>query len=155
MAVQSIRAPIEERDVAGDHLLVSARQVPFGKMDGVGKFNHLPQKIRPCAKAFDDAGDLFSSRAGTPVVVCRGHFAGSFGVFGDLNLCCRLCVEFGGFLVHGCELYFLCNFRRAEHWITGANCIPSEGAVDRKSGQYYGHSQQGLARTMPRQQYKQ
>ena len=159
MAVQSIRAPIEKRDVAGDHLLMPARQVPFGKMDGVGKFNDLPEKIWPGPKALDDAGDLFSSRTGAPVIVCRGDIPGSFGVFRDPDLCCRLCVRFGGLgfvvYVHGCQLYFLRNFLATEHWISGANCVPAKAAVDRNSGQHHGHSQQGLARAVPRQQYQQ
>jgi hypothetical protein len=159
MAIQSIRTPIEERDVAGNHLLVPARQVPFRKMDGVGKFNNLSQKIRPRAKAFDDAGHLLSSRARAPKIVCCSYFAGSLGVFGDPDLCRRFCVKFGGpgFLVHvhDCELYFLRNFRTAEHWIIGANCVPLKGAIDWNSCQHYGHSQQGLTRAVPRQQYKQ
>jgi hypothetical protein len=107
MAVQSIRTPIEERDVAGNHLLVPTRQVPFGEMDGVGKLNHLPEKIWSRAKAFD-AGHLLSSRARAPKIVCRGDFAGGFGIFGDLNLCRRFCMKFGGLRfvihVHDCEL---------------------------------------------------
>jgi hypothetical protein len=159
MAVQSIRAPIEKRDVAGDHLLVPPREVAFRKMDGVGKFNDLPEKIWPGPKALDDAGDLFSSRTGAPVIVCRGDIPGSFGVFRDPDLCCRLRVRFGGLgfvvHVHGRELYFLRNFRTTEHRIIGANCILAEGAVDRNSRQHDGHSQQGLARAVSRQQYKQ
>jgi len=145
MAVQSIRTPIEERDVAGNHLLVAARQVTFGKMDGVGKFNNLSQKVRPGPKALDDAGHLLSSRARAPKIVCRGNFAGSLGVFRDLNLCRRFCMKFGGlgFLVHvhDCELYFLRNFRAAEHWIIGASCFPLKGAIDWNSRQHYDHSQ--------------
>lgn len=159
MAVQSIRAPIEKRDVAGDHLLVAARQVAFGKMDGVGKFNDLPQKIRPGSKALDDAGDLFSSRTGAPKIVCCSNFADGLGVFGDPDLCRRFCMKFGGlgFLVHVhvCELYFLRNFRPTEHWIIGANCVPLKGAIDWNSRQHYDHSQQGLARAVSCQQYKQ
>ena len=159
MAVQSIRATIEKRDIAGNHLLVPARQVSFGKMDGVGKFNDLSQKIRTRAKAFDDAGHLLSSRAGAPKIVCRGYLAGSFGVFGNPYLCRRFCVKFGGlgFLVHvhDCELYFLRNFRTAEPWIIGANGVPLKGAIDWNSHQHNHHSQQGLARAVPCQQYKQ
>lgn len=157
MAVQSIRAPIEKRDVAGDHLLMAARQVSFGKMDGVGKFNHLSQKVRPRAKALDDAGYLLSSRACAPKIVCRGNVAGSFSVFGDPDLYCRLCVKFGGlgFFVHDCELYFLCNFCTAEHWIIGADCILLEDAVDWNPRRYHGHSEQGFPRAVSCQQHQQ
>jgi len=159
MTVQSIRTAIEKRHVAGNHLLVAARQVPFRKMDGVGKFNDLPQKIRPRAETLDDARYLLSPRARAPKIVCCSYFAGSLGVFGDRNLWRRFCIKFGGlgFLVHvhGRELYFLRNFRTAEHWIIGASCIPLKSAVDRNSGQHDYHSEEGLARAVPCQQYKQ
>jgi hypothetical protein len=157
MAVQSIRTPIEKRDVAGDHLLVPAREVPFRKMDGVGKFNNLSQKIRPRAETLDNAGHLLSSRARAPKIVCCSYFAGSLGVFGDPDLCRRFCVKFGGlgFLVHvhGWELYFLRNVRATEHWIIGANCVPLKGAINWNSCQHDDHSEQSFARTMPSQQY--
>ena len=35
MAVQSIRTPVQERDVAGNHLFVPAGKIPLGKMDRV------------------------------------------------------------------------------------------------------------------------
>ena len=35
MAVQSIRAPVQIGDVAGDHLLVPAREMAFGEMNRV------------------------------------------------------------------------------------------------------------------------
>ncbi len=41
MTVQSIRTAIQKRNVAGDHLLVPPRKVPFGKMNRVGKFDNL------------------------------------------------------------------------------------------------------------------
>jgi hypothetical protein len=33
--VQSIRAPVEVGDVAGDHFLLAALEMPFGEMDGI------------------------------------------------------------------------------------------------------------------------
>jgi hypothetical protein len=35
VAVQSIRAPVQIRDIAGDHLFVAARKMPFREMDRV------------------------------------------------------------------------------------------------------------------------
>ncbi len=58
MTVQSIRAPIQIGNVAGDHLFVPPRKMSFGKMNGVGEFNHLSQKIWADAETLDDAGDL-------------------------------------------------------------------------------------------------
>ena len=61
MAVQSIRTSVQVGDVAGEHLLVPAREVPFGEMYGVGELDNLPQEVGPSAKTLDDAGDLLSA----------------------------------------------------------------------------------------------
>jgi hypothetical protein len=42
MTIQSIRAPVEEGDVAGNHLLVASDEVAFGEMNGIGKIHDLP-----------------------------------------------------------------------------------------------------------------
>lgn len=62
----------------------------FRKVQGIGELNDLPKKIRPSAKAFDDAGKLLPSRAGTPEIICGSGLAGSFVVFDDANLRVRL-----------------------------------------------------------------
>ena len=61
MAVQSIWTPVQVRNVAGDHLLVPARKMAFGEVDGIRELNYLLQEIRPCAKTLDDARDLLPS----------------------------------------------------------------------------------------------
>jgi hypothetical protein len=71
--------------VAGKHLFVPPRKMPFGEMYGVGKLHHLPQKVRPRAEAFDDSRDLRSSGAGAPEVISLGHLAGRIGVSDDRN----------------------------------------------------------------------
>lgn len=58
MAVQSIRTPVQEGDIARDHFLMAARKMSFGKVDGVGKLDYLAQEVRPCTKTFDDPGNL-------------------------------------------------------------------------------------------------
>ncbi len=58
MAIQSIWTAVQIRHMAGDHFLVPSRKVPFGEMDSVGELDYLAEKIRPCSKAFDDAGNL-------------------------------------------------------------------------------------------------
>src|SRR5271165_38771 len=58
MAVQSIRAPVKVGDVAGDHLLVAAVQMAFGKMNGVGELDDLAQKVSTRAETLDDPWHL-------------------------------------------------------------------------------------------------
>jgi len=58
VAVQSIRAPVQERDIACDHLLVPAGKMSFGKMDCVGELDYLAEEVGPRPKTFDDPGNL-------------------------------------------------------------------------------------------------
>jgi len=92
VAVQSIRAAIQERNMASDHLLGAPVEVAFGKMDRVGEVDDLTEKIRAGAETLDDAGNLLPSGTGTPVVVSRGGIARGGGVFGDFDLCVWFCV---------------------------------------------------------------
>ena len=85
MAVQSIRAPVQVGDMAGNHLLVSPCEMPFGKVNGIRELNHLPQEVRSRSEAFDDAGNLLPARAGPPKVIGGGGFAGRLSVFDDSN----------------------------------------------------------------------
>src|SRR5271166_29674 len=87
VAVQSIRAAIQVRDVAGDHLFVPASEMPFGEMNGVREIDDLAQEVRTRTEAFDDAGDLYSAGALAPVVVCSKGRACRFGVFRDSDFC--------------------------------------------------------------------
>ena len=41
VAVESIRTSVQVADVAGDHLLVAAREVALGEMNGVGEVHYL------------------------------------------------------------------------------------------------------------------
>jgi len=91
MAVQSIRTPVQIRDVAGDHLFVAARKMSFREMDRVSHFNDAPQEVRPRSEALDDAGNLLSSRPGSPKVVGGGRFSGGFRIFDDSDFSGRLC----------------------------------------------------------------
>jgi hypothetical protein len=86
MAVQSIRAPVQIRDVAGDHLFVSAGKMPFGEMDGVSHFDDAAQKIRPRSEALDNARNLLSSRTGSPRIVSGGGLSRGVRVFDDSDL---------------------------------------------------------------------
>ena len=88
VAVQSIRAMVQEGDVAGDHLLVPASEVALGKVNGIRKLHHLPQKVRPGSEALDDARDLFPPRTRSPEIVGSRHLAGGVAVFSDADLRC-------------------------------------------------------------------
>jgi hypothetical protein len=87
VAIESIRAAIEKGNVAGDHLLVTAREMTFRKVNFVGEFDYLAKKIRPRAKTFDDARDLLTPGAGAPEIVGSSDCAGGFCVFGDPDFC--------------------------------------------------------------------
>jgi hypothetical protein len=86
VAVQSIRAPVQVRNVTGNHLLVSPRKMPLRKMHGVGELQDLAEKIRPRTETLDDAGDLGPTRARAPRVVRRRHVAGGLSIFNDRDL---------------------------------------------------------------------
>lgn len=120
MAVQSIRTAVQIGDVTGDHLLVAAREMAFGKVDGIRKLDDLSQKIGPHAKAFDDAGDLFPPRASAPEIIGCGSFSCSFRIFDDFDFC-------GGawrFLQSFCQIGV---FRVTRHMIFGISCChPNE-----------------------------
>lgn len=90
VAVQSILAAVEAGDPTGEEFLVAAREMAFGKVYGVGKFDDLAQEIGPRAEALDDAWKLLASGTRAPEIVSGGDVAGGLGVFRDANLCLRL-----------------------------------------------------------------
>ena len=90
VAVQSIRAAIQEGDITGDHFLVAAGEMAFGEVDLIREFYDLAKEIGTRAETLDDAGDLLASGAGAPEIVSGGEVAGGFGVFGDANFCWML-----------------------------------------------------------------
>jgi hypothetical protein len=47
VAVQSIWAPVQVRDVARDHFFVPSREMSFRKMNSVRELNYLAQEIGP------------------------------------------------------------------------------------------------------------
>jgi len=57
VTVQSIRAPIQIGNVAGDHFFVPSRKMSFREMNRVGKLNHLSQEVWPGPKTLKDAWD--------------------------------------------------------------------------------------------------
>jgi hypothetical protein len=87
VAVQSIRAAVQKRNVARDHLLVTAREMPLGKVNGVRELDDLSQKIGPRSEALDDPRKLPAPGSGSPEIIGGGSFPGGFVVFGDANFC--------------------------------------------------------------------
>ena len=61
VAPDSVGAPIERRDVGGDHLLGAACEVAVGEVDMVGELDHVLEEVRPGAEALEDAGDARSA----------------------------------------------------------------------------------------------
>ena len=86
MAVQSIWTSVQVRNVAGDHLFMSPREMAFGEMDRVRKVDHLAKKIGASAETLDDAGNLRAAGSRAPVVIRRRGISGGFVVFGDADL---------------------------------------------------------------------
>ena len=86
MRVQSIWAPVQRRDVAGDGLLLATTQVPLGEVNRVGKGHDLAQKIRPGTEALQDAGNQLPTAESAPLLVHFGGFAGSFIVLDDADI---------------------------------------------------------------------
>ena len=90
MAVQSIRAPVQIRDVAGDHFFVSTRKMSLREMDRVSRSIIRRRKSGRDPKHLMIAGYLQSSRACTPKVVSRSGFSGGLSIFDDPDLRGRL-----------------------------------------------------------------
>ena len=99
VAVQSIRTTVQVRDVAGNHLFVTPREMSLRKMNRVGELNYLAQKVGPCSEAFDNPRDLASPRASTPEIISRCDFTPGLSIFDDRDLGYRLCLlrAFGAF----------------------------------------------------------
>jgi len=86
VAVESIWTPVQEGDMACNHLLVSAREVPLGEMHDIAYLNYFSEKVGSRAKTLDDARNLLSARAGAPEIIGCGSFAGGFRIFNDSDL---------------------------------------------------------------------
>jgi hypothetical protein len=87
VAVESIRAPIQERDVTRKHLFVAANEMTLREMHGVREFDYLAQEVRPRAEAFDDSWNLMPAGTLAPEIVGRRRVAGGLVILGDTNLC--------------------------------------------------------------------
>ena len=86
MAVESIWTPVQEGDVAGNHFLVTPREVSFGEMDSIPHLNHFSQKIGPCPETLDNAGNLLPTGTRAPEIVGLRRLAGGFRIFNDSDL---------------------------------------------------------------------
>jgi hypothetical protein len=89
MAVESIRAPIQEGDVAREHLFVTPREMALREMHSVREFDYLAQEIRSRAEALNDSRDLMAAGTFAPEIVGGSSVAGGLVILGDANLCGR------------------------------------------------------------------
>jgi hypothetical protein len=127
VAVESIRAPVQKRDVARDHFLVAASEMAGGEVNCVRKLNDLAQKIWPRSEAFDNSRHLAAAGSRSPEIIGCGGIARSFGVLSDADFRGRIW-SLGGVAsswIHGYILSFgrhsfrLHERRKARH--PGAN----------------------------------
>ncbi len=86
VAVQSIRTTVQVRDVAGDHLLVAAREMAFREMDGVGEIDDLAEEVGARSEALDDAWDLFAAGLIAPGLIGGSGVAGGGFIGPDADL---------------------------------------------------------------------
>jgi len=86
VGVQSIWTAVQEGNIAGDHLLVPAGKVAFGKMNGVGELHYLTEKVWPLSEALEDAGHFCAAGGIPPLIICSGGVAGGVGVLDLLDL---------------------------------------------------------------------
>ena len=147
MAVESIRAAIEEGNVAGDHFLVASREMACREVNFIREFHHLTEKIGPRAETFDDAGDLLTSGASAPEIVGGSGFAGGFSVFGNANFCgvligCRIGPRAGVFR----PFLFTCGHRRLHSRSTIRELFfrVADPAIHGPARQHHGAAQCGL-----------
>ena len=86
MGVQSIWTAVQEGNIAGDHLLVPAGKMAFGKMNGVGELHYLTEKVWPLSEALEDAGHFCAAGGFPPLIICGGGVTGGVGVLDLLDL---------------------------------------------------------------------
>lgn len=96
MRVQSIRAAVEVRNVAGDRLLRAAVKVPFGKVDGVAEIHDLAQEVGPVAEAFENAWHVLSSGVLAPLLIDVRDFANGVGIFDEADLALDFLFQYSG-----------------------------------------------------------
>jgi hypothetical protein len=85
VAVESIRATVQKRNIARDHFLVTADKVAFGKMNCVGKVDDLFEEIGASAEAFYNAGNFFAAGVSAPVIVGFGCFPFCVGILSNVD----------------------------------------------------------------------
>lgn len=97
MAVQSIGTAVEEGDITGDHLFMTAGQVAVRKMDLEREIHQAGQEIGARTKTFNNAWD--QACCGTDELVSSSQVPGGLMFFNnpDLGLDCNgFCVPYFG-----------------------------------------------------------
>lgn len=86
MTIQSIRAPIQERNVARNHLFVTPGEMTFREVNFIGKFDNLPQKVGPRAKTLDNARNLLPAGISAPEIIGCGNVSSCVVILDDSYL---------------------------------------------------------------------
>lgn len=86
MRVQSIRAAIQVRHIAGNRLFCLAVKMALRKMHAIAECHYLAQKIRAMAEALQYSRHLLPSRVRAPFVIDLREIAGGVGVFNEADL---------------------------------------------------------------------
>ena len=86
MRVQSIRATIQVRHIAGNRFFCLAVKMTLRKMHAIAEGHYLPQEIRAIAKALQYARHLLPARMCAPFVIDLREFAGRICVFDNVDL---------------------------------------------------------------------
>src|SRR5262249_48287642 len=89
--VQSIRAAIQKRHMAGDRLLGLAVKMAIREVHRVAKGDDLAQEVRAVAEALENPRDLRPARMGAVFVVDLCDLTRSVGVFNQFDLALDLC----------------------------------------------------------------
>ena len=86
MRVQSIRATIQIRHIAGNRFLCLAVKMTLRKMHAIAERHYLPQEIRAMAEALQYARHLLPARMRAPFVINLREFTRRIRVFNKIDL---------------------------------------------------------------------
>ena len=95
MRVQSIRATIQIRHIAGNRFFCPAVKMTFRKMYAIAEGHYLSQEIGAMAEALQDSRHLLPSRVRAPFVIDFREFTGRIRVFNKVDLVFHLLFRHG------------------------------------------------------------
>jgi hypothetical protein len=120
MRVQSIRAPVQVRHIAGNRFFGLAVKMTLRKMHAIAERHYLPKEIRAMTKALQYARHLLPARMRAPFVIDFGEFAGGVCIFNKVDLVLHFLFHHGrvSFVV------FLCSYSKRTQW--SASCVSGQ-----------------------------